>query len=246
MDEDNIIIYDTVDSTNTKIKELLYLEDIPEFTVVAALFQTTGKGQGGNSWESERGENLTFSVLLMPHFLEPSQQFYLSKIVSLAINDTLTSYRIKSKIKWPNDIYVGDKKIAGILIENSIIGSKLSESFVGIGLNVNQEVFVSDAPNPVSMFNILGKVTFHEDLLEVLLISIDVAYEMLKAGEFEILDKMYMKHLYRSEGMHMYRDSEGEFMAEIMDVEPTGRLVLEDENGKVRRYTFKEVEFVLG
>ncbi len=239
-----LYFYDSLESTNEKLKEITEEKDIPEFSVVMAGHQTAGKGQEGNSWESEKGKNLTVSILLKPDFLSPANQFYISKIVSIALLWILKELSIESKIKWPNDIYVGDKKIAGILIENKIMGNTLSESIVGIGLNVNQQEFLSGAKNPVSIKDILNKDVDINDTLENLLEKLMFLYKGPYEGETDTIDEAYLKNLYRREGIFSFRDINGEFQAEISDIETSGILVLRDTKGNVRRYAFKEVEFV--
>ena len=223
--------------------------------VVVAEYQTAGKGCGSNTWESERGKNLTFSVLLHPTEIPADCQFRISEAVSVAICETLERwFRPLSPsdsspnsgeqvitIKWPNDIYVGDKKICGILIENQLRGRLISDSIVGIGLNVNQTVFRSDAPNPVSLAQLTGHEEDREALLQAFLQRLSVTMEM----EPEALMEAYRSRLYRREGFHRFSDSRGEFEAKVMNVLDDGRLVLLDTEGKARMYAFKEVVFCL-
>ncbi len=236
--------FDRVTSTNDKLKKLLTENELDEFTVVRADMQTAGKGQVGNSWESENGKNLTVSILLKPVFLDPGIQFYISKIVSLSILSSLKKFGIPALIKWPNDIYADDKKIAGILIENSIMGSNLAESTIGIGLNVNQKIFTSNAKNPVSMIHILNKETDLDEVLNELLNELDRFYRLLQSERIEEINNAYFENLYRKTGTFRFKDASGEFMAEISDVDPTGLLTLTDTSGNIRKYTFKEVEFL--
>ncbi len=223
--------------------------------VVVAEYQTAGRGCGSNTWESERGKNLTFSVLLHPTEIPADCQFRISEAVSVAICETLERwFRPLSPsdsspdsgeqvvtIKWPNDIYVGDKKICGILIENQLRGRLISDSIVGIGLNVNQTVFRSDAPNPVSLAQLTGHEEDREALLQAFLQRLSVTMEM----EPEALMEAYRSRLYRREGFHRFSDSRGEFEAKVMNVLDDGRLVLLDTEGKARMYAFKEVVFCL-
>ena len=129
--------------------------ELPHATVVSTYNQTAGRGQRGNSWESEPHKNLTFSVLLKPQHIIAREQFYISEIVSVAIVNTLRKYIIDQPIaiKWPNDIYVNDDKICGILIENTLSGYSISQSIAGIGININQQTFLSNAPNPISLIH---------------------------------------------------------------------------------------------
>ena len=207
--------------------------------VVVADYQTAGKGCGSNSWESERGQNLTFSMLIHPE-VAAKEQFWITEVVSVALCNTLERYiNKKVDIKWPNDIYVGDQKICGILIENRLQGTAIKDSIIGIGLNVNQQAFQSDAPNPVSMWQLTGRVTDRETLLEAFLQAFNEAWES------ETIAKAYRQRLYRREGYHAYSDKNGRFEAELRNVMPDGRLELEDKNGNVRNYAFKEVKFLM-
>ncbi len=148
-------------STNTWLKE--HADEIPVPAVAVTDHQTSGRGQRGNTWEAEPGKNLTFSMLFKPEGVAPSGQFFISEAVCLGIVDTLRRYLPHPetvKVKWPNDVYAGDRKICGILIEHSLeSASAIRHTIAGIGLNVNQKEFHSSAPNPVSMFNLTGKVT---------------------------------------------------------------------------------------
>jgi len=145
----NIITVESVASTNSYLKELAHSRTLDEGTVIVTRNQTAGKGQQGNAWESEAGKNITCSILLYPSFLPVQHFFLLSEVISLGVKETLDAYTDGITIKWPNDIYYCERKIAGILIENEITGSNISMSVAGIGVNVNQEQFLSDAPNPV-------------------------------------------------------------------------------------------------
>ncbi len=239
-----IHFYDELPSTNLFLNELIRQDECSEGDCVAVDFQTSGRGQSGNYWESEKGKNLTFSLLLCPDFLAPTSQFEISQLVSVAIKQVLDEYVDSISIKWPNDIYWNDKKIAGILIENSIMGHFLETSIVGIGLNVNQEHFVSDAPNPISLKLILGVDEDRQNLLEELISAILENYERLKSKGSEWLRKAYFEALYRKEGYFEFSDENGRFFARIIDVHSDGRLILQTEAGDERAYYFKEVSFV--
>ena len=219
-------------------------QDLEEFSVVTTPDQTAGKGQTGNTWESEKGKNITLSILLKPVFLNPEKQFYISKTVSLAIAGTLENIGLQPEIKWPNDIFVSGKKISGILIENLLTGNSLTASVAGIGINVNQERFSPEAGNPVSARNILGKETDIENLTNDLLSQLTGWYETLRSGSFEKIDSAYLKSLYHAPGFFRYKDDSGIFHAEIAGIEPSGVLILKDTAGEKRKYAFKEVEFL--
>ena len=208
--------------------------------VVVADYQTAGRGCGSNSWESERGKNLTFSMLIHPEGLPANEQFHITEVVSVALCETLESYiNNKVEIKWPNDIYVGDRKICGILIDNRLQGSIIKDSIIGIGLNVNQQVFLSDAPNPVSLYQLTGQETDRDALLDHFL----EAFERVSQRETSCFD--YRGRLYRKGKDSLYEDKTSRFTARLMDVLPDGRLLLQDETGQERIYAFKEVQFIL-
>lgn len=241
----NLIAHDELDSTNTYLREEKQRKQFPEFTYVTANYQRAGKGQRGNSWESAPHSNLMFSVLLRPECLPMKQHFILSELVSLALLKTLAKYSKHFSIKWPNDLYWKDYKIAGILIENDIEGLSLKESVIGIGLNVNQKEFLSDAPNPISLFQILQKEIDRNTLLQEFHNHLSEEYHRLACGELiEIADE-YQSALYRLGDYYTYADKDGEFEAQIHRVADDGTLYLVDEKGKLRKYLFKEVKYIL-
>ena len=228
-------------STNLVLKEMLREYNLPEGFVLRTDFQSAGKGQPGNSWESEKGKNLLFSVLLYPQHIAIDQQFILSQLVSVAILRTLNSFCAGFSIKWPNDIYFGDKKIGGILIENSLQGSKLNTSIVGVGLNINQKTFRSDAPNPVSLRQITAKNQRRKNILQDVLNNI---YELYSKMDVDTIRNEYFENLYRRVGFYTYRDNKGLFEAELAGIESDGCLKLKTRTGEIRAYYFKEVAFV--
>ena len=229
-----IVHIDETDSTNRWLRE----QGGEENMVVWADYQTAGRGCGTNHWESERGKNLTFSMLLHPHDVPAQKQFRISRAISLAICKALGQHIGDLSIKWPNDIYWRDGKIGGILIEVTLLGNKVKDCIIGIGLNINQRVFRSDAPNPVSMWQICEQETDCEQLLQEILQAFQEY--MGKSNKDE-----YQSMLYRRKGFHPYADKDGAFMAEIIDVEDDGHLLLRDDNGQLRRYAFKEVTFII-
>ncbi|WP_439181914.1 biotin--[acetyl-CoA-carboxylase] ligase [Carboxylicivirga taeanensis] len=242
----DFLVYPELGSTNSELKKLLKEKEVAEGSVVITAHQTDGKGQVGNSWESEKNSNLTFSLLLRPTFLAPHLQFYISKAVSLALIETIKQIaQIEATIKWPNDIYINNSKVAGILIENSIIGNHLDYCIVGIGLNVNQEQFVSDAPNPISLKQASSTTFELERVLDQLLENIEHQYHQLETHRLSLVDQHYFNSLYRKEGLHKFKDTNGLFEARIEAVSEMGLLTLVDTEGKQREYAFKEVSFVL-
>ena len=242
LDKVDIRWIEETDSTQDEVRR--HLSDYDNMSVVAARLQTAGRGQRGNKWHARGGENLTFSMLLrfvgngFPP-LDVSGNFRITKAATLAVVEYLGKKGIGSLIKWPNDIYVGDRKICGILIENMLWGRIIDESIVGIGLNVNQKAFLSDAPNPVSLIQLTGKDTDREALLQAFLKALPEALEM----EPEALAEAYRRRLYRQDGFYAFMDGRGRFMAKVLDVLNDGRLVLLDAEGTARMYACKEVQF---
>lgn len=241
----NILHLDSVTSTNSWLA--VEGREMPHATVVTTREQTAGRGQRGNSWESQPGANLTFSMLLRPESIAAHSQFTISEAVALGIADALRHYlpADRVKIKWSNDIYVDNRKICGILIENSITGDRIGRSIAGIGINVNQEEFHSDAPNPVSMRNITG---IEYNLDEVLNLVIDSILARLDEGIANpaSLHRAYIESLWGKEG-RTYRDTAtGEiFSAIIEDVAPIGHIHLRDTSGRLRIHAFKEIAVIL-
>ena len=241
---------DTIDSTSTELRRRMSVEELPHGYCVSADFQTSGHGQATNRWESEDGKNLLFSLLLRPTVIPAAEQFVITELVTLAIINALQDYiRQKITIKWPNDIYVGDKKLCGILIENALCGSTIDTCIVGIGININQELFVSDAPNPVSLKQLNGRDNDRGEILAEIYQNILNYYGYL-ADNWQnndikqSLHYEYMNNLYRRTGYHNYSTSEGEhFRAEIEDIGPQGHLTLRLESGELRTFAFKEVIF---
>ncbi len=231
-----IVHIDETDSTNRWLKE--HGDSYPHPVVVVADYQTAGRGCGTNRWESERGKNLLFSMLVHPTDVPVSRQFHLSMAISLAITEAVGRYIGDLSIKWPNDIYWRNAKLGGILIENRIQGSVIKDCIIGVGLNINQRTFHSDAPNPVSMWQICEHETDREQLLQAIL----EAFDKYRAQDVRAA---YLSQLYRRRGFHPYVDRDGAFMAEIADVEDDGHLLLRDDSGQQRRYAFKEVQFVI-
>lgn len=232
-------------STNNYLRGLVGKETLPEGSVVVTAFQTAGRGQVGNSWESEGGRNLMFSVILYPDFLPSNRQFLISQIAALSVKETLDEYTSDITVKWPNDIYWRDRKICGMLIENDLTGQSLYCSVIGIGININQQEFFSNAPNPVSLAQITGLEYDMEEILNRFLKRLYDRYLGLILEQEDEIRSAYMAALYRGDGYHPYRDEQGLFWARIQGIEPTGHLVLELNDGEVRRYAFKEVSTVI-
>ena len=269
----DIMWLDSVDSTNSEVKRRI--SDIDNLSVLSALSQSEGRGQKGNKWSSLPGENLTFSIVLkfgeqaagkaglsvagkLRLVVAAREQFVLTEITSLSIVEFLSRHGIKAKIKWPNDIYVGDKKICGVLIENSLRGENLSSSIIGIGLNVNQRNFDVSLPNPTSMVLETG---FEEDIKGCLEEFMDIFQGYLEYS-LPNLRERYLPYLWRHNTPARYidqtlqsqpqqTDSEGElpgreFTGIIRGLSPIGHLVVEDiEKGELKEFAFKEISYIL-
>lgn len=251
MKSDKIIHISTTDSTNSGLGQLnteVVLKEgvgLPEGTILWADFQSAGKGQRGNSWESENSKNLTFSIILHPSTIKANQQFLISQVVALGVAKFLNKYTDNISIKWPNDIYCGNRKICGILIENQLEDTTMTDSIAGIGININQTIFISNAPNPVSLKLITGNNYSLDILIEEVQLSILSYYKKLLDGEIDAIKKEYKNNLFRKDGFHLFNDGITDFYAKIKDIEETGTLVLEDKNGMERDFAFKEVKFIL-
>ena len=240
----NTISLESVNSTNSYLRALPPEPD-EDWTLVTAQYQEAGRGAGQNRWESEAGRNLLLSLRTHPVTVLASDVFVLSEALALSVRSTLQDYAEGFLVKWPNDIYHSDRKVAGLLIENSLVGQSVGSTIMGVGLNVNQMLFLSDAPNPVSLAQILGHEEACQEVLECFLAHFRIYYSKVCAREYQSLHAEYMSHLYRRSGMHPFRDRDGLFQACITDVEPGGHLVLQDKEGRRRRYAFKEVEYVI-
>jgi len=247
--------FETIDSTNSALaRDKGQLE---EKTVYAARYQSAGRGQRGNCWESGRDENLTFSILFRPKEIPAAKQFIISQAVALGVCSFLAEEGIEASIKWPNDIYVRDLKICGILIENTISSAKLSESIVGIGLNLNQKSFVSGARNPISLTVLTGRQYILTETLGRLLRHIDAFCSRLdEASAIEDIDRKYLSRLYRFGEWHNFEEMEptivpteyrsGEqFCGKIVGITETACLRIEKADGSLKEYSFKEIKYIL-
>lgn len=238
-----IIRLEEIDSTNRYLKN--YREEGDEEMIVAvADYQAAGKGQGTHTWESEKGKNLLFSIKVYPHWIPVRRQFVLSMAGALAVKDALDSYVENITLKWPNDVYWNDKKISGTLIENTIDSKGIKSCVFGIGLNVNQLVFHSDAPNPVSLAQILGHEVDRDEVLKKILDGFEKYYELLRRADYMDVSGIYHLSLYRRKGYHPYRDANGEFEGALVEVEDDGHLILHDRQGRIRSYAFGEISIV--
>lgn len=241
----NIIKLNAIDSTNSYIKENAVKNNFESFTVVLAEKQTSGRGQLGTVWESEQGKNLTFSILIKFLDFKITQQFYLSMAVSLAVLAVLKKqFKATFYIKWPNDILADKDKVAGILIENSIVGNFIKNSVIGIGLNVNQTNFSKEIEHVTSLKNISSVEIDKEKLLVDIVESIEYFVEFIYRKEFLKLKEMYMNTLYKYKIPAMFVDKNNTvFMGKIINISVEGQLVIELENEKTRKFNLKEIKF---
>lgn len=244
----NIIRLKTVASTNDYLVAIEKEEKLPEMTFVIADEQQKGRGFAENSWESEAGKNITTSGLFYPTFISASTLYVFNMCISLGVADAVQRFvhdKAVIKIKWPNDIYAGDKKIAGILIESFFTDNRLDYTVAGIGLNVNQDIFLSKAPNPISIKQLRGETTDLKVCFDILVQSINERYAQLKAGSIESIIESYHQHLYKRAEVARFKTTDVVFKGTIKHVETNGSLVIEDEQQQLHHYNFKEVEFVL-
>ena len=231
------------DSTNEWCKRMSK-ENAEHGTLAVAEFQSAGKGRLGRKWMAPEGSSVMMSILLKPEF-EPQYASMLTLVMGLSVAQAVCELGVEVSIKWPNDIYWKEKKICGMLIENDLMGRNISQSIAGIGININQEIFHSSAPNPVSLLQITEEEHDLFEILKNIMLRIQSYYSLLKKGDTTSIACQYEKSLFRREGMHRYKDANGEFLARIVCVEPEGKLILEDEKLIKRGYMFKEVEYLL-
>ena len=233
-------------STNTEASLLIRSKTAVNGLIVITNEQTAGRGQQGNVWHSEPNANLTFSVILFPayHF-HINYSFYLNIVASLAIAKTLETFLPKKiiRVKWPNDIYVDNKKICGILIENTLRGEHISSIVMGIGLNVNQSVF--GLPTATSILQESGCQSSLQNVLDSLCEHIEEFYLALNTGLKKELFDLYQSKLYALNLLHEYQDSDENFMGYIRGIEENGTLLVEKVSGVNRKYQFKEVRFIM-
>ncbi len=244
MEKEAIILkLEKTDSTNSYARELIKDKNVDDGTIIWALEQTKGKGMGTNKWESEAGKNLTISIIFRPYFLAPEKQFSLLQAVALGVYDFLGLYLDETSIKWPNDIYTGNEKIAGILIENSLTGNKLDSSIAGIGININQIEFPAGLPNPSSLKIKTGMDLRLEESLDLVIQFINKYYNELKKGKTAEIEKKYHSSLYKLGEKIKFRTAGEEFYGAIKAVKESGELLIETGAGKLRSFGFKEVEY---
>ena len=227
-----------IGSTNDYLLGMNTTEDV----CAVADYQSAGKGMGTNTWESEAGKNLLFSILIHPTWLPVTEQYLMSMAEAIAVVEVVG---LGTTIKWPNDIYWQDKKMSGTRIDVNLQGGEIRDMVIGTGINVNQREFYSDAPNPISLFNISKREYDSDELLREILERFEEYVEMLRRGDKDTIVKRYHERLYRREGFYRYADKDGEFGAELLRVHPNGIMTLRRRDGSLSDYEFKEVKFII-
>ncbi|MCD6544483.1 MAG: biotin--[acetyl-CoA-carboxylase] ligase [Flavobacteriaceae bacterium] len=236
---------DAINSTNTYLRQLSKKKKTDNWTVISAEYQTIGRGQVDTKWVSDKGKNLIFSVLINYDTLIIQDQFYLNSAISLGIYNALLKYNLpKLKIKWPNDIMAENKKMGGILIENSLKNDKIYQSVVGIGLNVNQEDFLGYSFQTISMKNILNLDIDRNNLLNEIIFSIKHYIDLLNKHEFSFLHAAYESVLFRINKPHMFESNGQVFLGKITGVTKDGKIKIEDKNKQIHYFYFKEVKYL--
>ena len=235
---------DECGSTNEWVKQYSENHKVASGSIFQTDYQTQGHGYYGNKWESEKGKNLIFSIFFLPKQLPANKVFVISEMASLSVKYTLDKYIHDVSVKWPNDIYYRDKKISGILIENVIMEQEITQSIIGIGININQMQFLGNAPNPVSLAQITGEKYNLTSILDEFNEIFTNQSKLLGERRLDDIHKNYLDAVYRKKGRHKYSDVNGVFEATIHDIEPSGHLILEHTNGVLSRYAFKEITFL--
>jgi BirA family biotin operon repressor/biotin-[acetyl-CoA-carboxylase] ligase len=234
----------TTTSTNSFLKEMVAKNTVDNFTVVTADYQTKGRGQRGNNWLSEEGKNLLISIFIRHTLLPIEQNFLLNQVISLAILRVLQNYLPQVKIKWPNDIMAGSYKIAGILIENTISDKHIKQSVIGIGLNVNQEIFPKEIPNVSSLKILLKRELNLDELLSSFVLSIRKNYQLLSDKNIEQIKQEYLDNLYLHKIESLFKNTDNQiFKGVITGVSDEGKLQLITD-GTLKEFNFKELLFL--
>jgi BirA family biotin operon repressor/biotin-[acetyl-CoA-carboxylase] ligase len=240
-----IIRLSEIGSTNLHASALLSGNMIKTPTIILTDYQYQGKGQGGNTWESEAGKNVLISLIQFPKNIKAFEQFYISKITAIAIKETIKEHSMQAVIKWPNDVLVGNEKIAGILIENTLEAYRIRDSIIGIGINVNQVEFHPYPMKATSMKNISSGETSLQLVIEKFIERFDFWYEIMEYRDFNQIDKEYLAHLYGFQKLMTFRKEGNIFEGMIIDVEKDGKLVLLMNENKKQRFGYKELEFMM-
>jgi BirA family biotin operon repressor/biotin-[acetyl-CoA-carboxylase] ligase len=241
-----MITLESVSSTNNYAMHLLEDQKVDEGMVIMTKYQSKGRGQNDNRWISEKGANLLISIILYPVFVPASEQFILNKVLSLAILDFIrhVTHMNNSVIKWPNDIYIGTKKVAGILVQNSIQGNRIEHTIAGIGININQEDFPTFEPEATSLKKETSKTFQVKTCANLFFKKIALRYHQLKSGAKETIHWDYLHSLYRFNSWHNYKVGNRIFSAKIIGVNEYGKLVLEEKDGSSMECDIKGILFL--
>ncbi|MCF6298034.1 MAG: biotin--[acetyl-CoA-carboxylase] ligase [Flavobacteriaceae bacterium] len=241
-----LVKLNATNSTSTYLRQLVKNNDMNNWTVVTAEFQTLGRGQMQTKWISDKCKNLICSILIKFDDLKIEDQFYLNCAISLGIFNALQNYNLPQfKIKWPNDIMSASRKLGGILIENSLKNDKIYQTIVGIGLNINQDDFPSTLPKAISMKQILKQEFDRNKILIQIVNSIKLQVNLLNQGKFELLYQNYIKILFKKDQVQMFEDNrQQKFMGKIIGVSKQGLLCIMLENEQIKKYNFKEIKYL--
>lgn len=237
-------LHKRLDSTNLYVGQLLPKLTSREPVWVRAEEQFAGKGQGANSWISEAGLNLTGTLVIFPDKFEAVDQFVLSESFALAVAAFLELFIDGIKIKWPNDLYAGDKKIGGILIETAILGKFIDHAIMGVGININQEIFPGEIPNPASISMLTGMKYDLVEMEDLLLESFRNQYSWIESGRFDLMNDQYINKLYRFGEMSLFKTGDQVFKGRITGVNEFGHLLLQTESGTTQTFAYQEVEYL--
>jgi BirA family biotin operon repressor/biotin-[acetyl-CoA-carboxylase] ligase len=240
-----LVKLNAINSTNSYLKKLSKDLDISNWTVITAEYQTVGRGQMQTKWESEKGKNLICSVLIRLKDLKVQDQFYLNCAISLGIFNVLKGYNLKQlRIKWPNDIMSVNKKLGGVLIENSLTNNIIYQTIIGIGINVNQEIFIN-LPKASSMKQLLKRDFDRDILLNQIIVSLEEQISRLEQKNFTPLHRDYEAVLYKKNIPNLFeQEDKKKFMGKILGISEQGNLIIEKENQSVREYGFKEIKLL--
>lgn len=239
-----LIELEQIDSTNNYLSQLADSVKLPDGSVVTAKLQTSGKGQRGNVWQSEENQNFTFSIIYFPGNIHLDRQFLLTQAISLGVYDYLSSICKKVKIKWPNDLYVSNHKIGGLLIENTIKGEFIAQTIIGVGLNINQKEF-NIAHHKITSLSIENNEQYNlNEELNKLLTSVERRYLQWKGAQFALIKANYLEVLYLHQSWHIYQTNDGNYLdGKIIGTNEIGQLLLEDLNGNIHTFGNKEIKF---
>jgi len=237
--------YNRLNSTNLYANEMLRKrhDQVPFW--VRTDDQFAGRGQGHHSWVTEPGLNLTGTLVIFPNNVRASEQFMISKIFSLAAAGFLEMFIDEISLKWPNDLYAGDKKIGGILIETAIMGQFIDHAILGLGVNINQVNFPPDIPNPISISALTGLKYDLKEMEDLMIECFRNFYHLIESGNYDLVNSQYIKKLYRYNEYSGYRAGTETFTAKIVGVTEFGHLILQSQNGDLQTYAYQEVEYVL-